>query len=173
MIQTKCKVNQAHRINSNQLVLNSFSLSRLPSDLLTLLAQVKDRQVIETTDSERKCVSPAGLQESIDELVCVVPKGRSFVRWVTMLLFVFWFCYILCVCISLDPDHQGLKMLSECMLKLKLRLTSTVCMYVCMGHCLCHMHYSTAWYVLFQDVHAVPCLQLATYIVCLCVANCR
>ena len=71
---------QAHNINSNELVSDSFSLSLPPSDVLTLLAQVKDRQVIETTDSERRCVSPAGLQESIDVLVSAVPKGRSFVR---------------------------------------------------------------------------------------------
>lgn len=42
--------------------------------------QVKDRMVVETTDFERQCVSPSGLQEAIDSLVTSTPKGRSFVR---------------------------------------------------------------------------------------------
>lgn len=42
--------------------------------------QVSDRNVIKTTDAERKCISPTGLQEKIDELVSHYPKGRSFVR---------------------------------------------------------------------------------------------
>jgi len=42
--------------------------------------QVKDRMAVETTDFERRCVSPPGLQEAIDSLVTSTPKGRSFVR---------------------------------------------------------------------------------------------
>ena len=42
--------------------------------------QVKDRMVVKTTDFERKCVSPAGLQDTIDALVNSKPQGRSFVR---------------------------------------------------------------------------------------------
>jgi len=42
--------------------------------------RVGDRTVIETTDAERKCVQPQGLQSAIDELVKKFPKGRSFVR---------------------------------------------------------------------------------------------
>lgn len=41
---------------------------------------VADRGVIETTDAERKCVKPAGLQAEIDKLAAAVPKGRAFVR---------------------------------------------------------------------------------------------
>ena len=42
--------------------------------------RVADRTVIETTDAERKCVQPQGLQSAIDELVKKFRKGRSFVR---------------------------------------------------------------------------------------------
>lgn len=42
--------------------------------------QVKDRQVIKTTDAERVCVKPDGLQDIVNELVSKVPNGRSFVR---------------------------------------------------------------------------------------------
>ena len=42
--------------------------------------QVKDRAVIHTTDEERKCLTPPGLQAEIDILVSQFPKGRSFVR---------------------------------------------------------------------------------------------
>ena len=41
---------------------------------------VKDRNVVQTTDAERKCVKPDGLQEAINETVCKFAKGRSFVR---------------------------------------------------------------------------------------------
>ncbi|XP_021922862.1 phosphoacetylglucosamine mutase isoform X2 [Zootermopsis nevadensis] len=41
---------------------------------------VKDRRVIETTDAERVCVTPAGLQDQINMLVKNFPNGRSFVR---------------------------------------------------------------------------------------------
>ena len=39
----------------------------LPSSMLKV--RVRDRTVITTTDAERRCVTPAGLQEAIDELV--------------------------------------------------------------------------------------------------------
>merc|ERR1712232_1459650 len=46
-----------------------------------LKVAVKDRSVFETTDAERKCVKPAGLQAKIDELVAAAgPSARSFVR---------------------------------------------------------------------------------------------
>jgi len=41
---------------------------------------VKDRNVVQTTDAERKCVKPDGLQEAINKTVSKFPKGRSFVR---------------------------------------------------------------------------------------------
>lgn len=41
---------------------------------------VADRNVITTTDAERKVVTPVGLQAGIDELVRQYPRGRSFVR---------------------------------------------------------------------------------------------
>lgn len=41
---------------------------------------VADRAVITTTDAERICVTPAGLQDSINKIVANFPKGRSFVR---------------------------------------------------------------------------------------------
>lgn len=46
-----------------------------------LKVKVTDRNVISTTDAERRCVTPAGLQERIDQLVAQYPKGRSFVRY--------------------------------------------------------------------------------------------
>jgi phosphoacetylglucosamine mutase len=41
---------------------------------------VQDRTIFETTDAERKCVKPEGLQEKIDECVKKYKRGRSFVR---------------------------------------------------------------------------------------------
>lgn len=41
---------------------------------------VADRNVIQVTDADRKCVTPDGLQDEIDRLVAKYPKGRSFVR---------------------------------------------------------------------------------------------
>ncbi|XP_014902849.1 phosphoacetylglucosamine mutase [Poecilia latipinna] len=45
-----------------------------------LKVKVSDRRVIDTTDSERRAVTPAGLQEAIDDLVKKYEKARSFVR---------------------------------------------------------------------------------------------
>ncbi|EDQ87855.1 uncharacterized protein MONBRDRAFT_33106 [Monosiga brevicollis MX1] len=45
-----------------------------------LKVKVADRTVITTTDAERICVTPAGLQDAINELVEQTPQGRSFVR---------------------------------------------------------------------------------------------
>ncbi|XP_038616965.1 phosphoacetylglucosamine mutase [Tachyglossus aculeatus] len=42
--------------------------------------KVTDRRVIETTDAERRAVSPPGLQEEIDELVKKYRHARAFVR---------------------------------------------------------------------------------------------
>ncbi|GMH35308.1 hypothetical protein BSKO_03176 [Bryopsis sp. KO-2023] len=41
---------------------------------------VADRSVITTTDAERRCVTPAGLQDEIDKVVEKYELGRSFVR---------------------------------------------------------------------------------------------
>ncbi|XP_074094255.1 phosphoglucomutase 3-like protein nst [Cotesia typhae] len=45
-----------------------------------LKVKVLDRNIIKTTDAERQCTSPMGLQDKINELVSQYPKGRSFVR---------------------------------------------------------------------------------------------
>uniref|UniRef100_A0A8C7R4Q4 Phosphoglucomutase 3 n=1 Tax=Oncorhynchus mykiss TaxID=8022 RepID=A0A8C7R4Q4_ONCMY len=45
-----------------------------------LKVKVADRRVIDTTDAERRTVSPAGLQEAIDSLVHKHRQARSFVR---------------------------------------------------------------------------------------------
>uniref|UniRef100_A0A665V7M2 Phosphoacetylglucosamine mutase n=1 Tax=Echeneis naucrates TaxID=173247 RepID=A0A665V7M2_ECHNA len=45
-----------------------------------LKVKVADRRVIDTTDAERRAVSPAGLQEAIDSLVKKYKLARSFVR---------------------------------------------------------------------------------------------
>lgn len=42
--------------------------------------QVSDRRVIDTTDAERRAVSPEGLQDTIDTLVKKYKSARSFVR---------------------------------------------------------------------------------------------
>jgi phosphoacetylglucosamine mutase len=45
-----------------------------------LKVKVKDRMVVKTTDFERHCLSPEGLQDAIDILVASKPCARSFVR---------------------------------------------------------------------------------------------
>ncbi|XP_069014507.1 phosphoacetylglucosamine mutase [Embiotoca jacksoni] len=45
-----------------------------------LKVKVSDRRLIDTTDAERRAVSPAGLQEAIDSLVKKYRQARSFVR---------------------------------------------------------------------------------------------
>ncbi|XP_044266690.1 phosphoacetylglucosamine mutase [Tribolium madens] len=50
----------------------------LPNRLMKVTVQ--DRNVITTTDAERICVTPEGLQAEIDALVAKFDKGRSFVR---------------------------------------------------------------------------------------------
>ncbi|XP_058053817.1 phosphoacetylglucosamine mutase [Anopheles bellator] len=52
------------------------------TDLPNVLEKVylTDRNVITVTDADRIVVTPAGLQEAIDEIVNKFPKGRSFVR---------------------------------------------------------------------------------------------
>ncbi|XP_037093151.1 LOW QUALITY PROTEIN: phosphoacetylglucosamine mutase-like [Pollicipes pollicipes] len=45
-----------------------------------LKVQVKDRTAVTTADAERRCVTPAGLQQQIDGLVSQQPQGRAFVR---------------------------------------------------------------------------------------------
>ncbi|XP_047118527.1 phosphoacetylglucosamine mutase-like [Schistocerca piceifrons] len=41
---------------------------------------VKDRNLMKTVDAERKCVSPLGLQDRVDQLVSQYPSGWAFVR---------------------------------------------------------------------------------------------
>jgi len=52
------------------------------SDLPNLLAKVsvKDRNLVTTTDAERRVVTPEGLQDKINSVVAEHTKGRSFVR---------------------------------------------------------------------------------------------
>lgn len=52
------------------------------SDLPNVLMKVKveDRNVFTTTDAERICVTPEGLQDAINEIVAKYSRGRSFVR---------------------------------------------------------------------------------------------
>jgi len=45
-----------------------------------LKVKVQDRNVIETTDAERVCVKPEGLQTEINNVVANYKRGRSFVR---------------------------------------------------------------------------------------------
>ncbi|KAG6449073.1 hypothetical protein O3G_MSEX005870 [Manduca sexta] len=45
-----------------------------------LKVTVKDRNAISTTDAERQCTAPEGLQTRINELVAPYKHGRSFVR---------------------------------------------------------------------------------------------
>lgn len=42
--------------------------------------KVQDRNVITTTDAERRCQTPIGLQDEIDRVVSQYEKGRAFVR---------------------------------------------------------------------------------------------
>ena len=55
-----------------------FFFKDLPNKLVKV--QVKDRTIVQTTDAERKCVQPEGLQEAIDKAVSKYASGRSFVR---------------------------------------------------------------------------------------------
>ena len=50
----------------------------LPSRYLKV--KVKNRMVVKTTDFERRCESPRGLQELIDQLVGNAHHGRAFIR---------------------------------------------------------------------------------------------
>lgn len=44
------------------------------------MPQVADRRVIDTTDAERRALTPPGLQEKIDALVKKYRLSRAFVR---------------------------------------------------------------------------------------------
>ncbi|EDV97401.1 phosphoacetylglucosamine mutase [Drosophila grimshawi] len=50
----------------------------LPNQQLKI--HVKDRNVIKTTDAERVCVKPEGLQDEINQVVANYKRGRAFVR---------------------------------------------------------------------------------------------
>lgn len=52
--------------------------TELPSRQLKV--KVRDRALVQTTDFERTCVAPGGLQGAIDQLVDKAPQGRAFVR---------------------------------------------------------------------------------------------
>lgn len=45
-----------------------------------LMIKVSDKNIITTTDAERRCITPEGLQDEIDKVVLRYKKGRSFVR---------------------------------------------------------------------------------------------
>ena len=45
-----------------------------------LKVKVKNRMAVQTTDFERKCTAPDGLQREIDRLVAGTVKGRAFIR---------------------------------------------------------------------------------------------
>lgn len=51
-------------------------------DLDNCLRKIKvaDRNVVKTTNAERECLTPVGLQAAIDQAVLKYPNGRSFVR---------------------------------------------------------------------------------------------
>uniref|UniRef100_A0A8C1KBW9 Phosphoacetylglucosamine mutase n=1 Tax=Cyprinus carpio TaxID=7962 RepID=A0A8C1KBW9_CYPCA len=53
---------------------------KLLESTINLINQVSDRRVIDTTDAERRAVSPEGLQDTIDTLVKKYKSARSFVR---------------------------------------------------------------------------------------------
>ena len=52
--------------------------SDLPNKMMKV--SVRDRHAISTTDAERRCVSPVGMQDAIDAAVGKYGRGRSFVR---------------------------------------------------------------------------------------------
>ncbi|PVU90050.1 hypothetical protein BB561_005044 [Smittium simulii] len=52
--------------------------SDMPNKLLKV--KVANRNIFQTTNAEQTLVSPDGLQEIIDSIVCNYPNGRSFVR---------------------------------------------------------------------------------------------
>ncbi|CAI8033193.1 Phosphoacetylglucosamine mutase [Geodia barretti] len=64
----------------NQAVGDAVSDLLMVEAILIHKKVVKDRMVVKTTDFERNCVSPEGLQEAIDTLVASKPRARSFVR---------------------------------------------------------------------------------------------
>lgn len=45
-----------------------------------LKVKVPDRRAIQTTDAERQCTLPVGLQEAINSSLCKFPNSRAFVR---------------------------------------------------------------------------------------------
>ena len=58
--------------------------------------QVPNRTLFQTSDAERQCISPAGLQQAIDVAVKQYECGRSFVRQVSQHLCAGnSFCYLL------------------------------------------------------------------------------
>lgn len=55
------------------------SYNDLPNKQLKV--SVRDRNIITTTNAERHCLTPIGLQEEIDKAVSKYSRGRSFVRY--------------------------------------------------------------------------------------------
>uniref|UniRef100_A0A8C3KKQ5 Phosphoacetylglucosamine mutase n=1 Tax=Calidris pygmaea TaxID=425635 RepID=A0A8C3KKQ5_9CHAR len=54
--------------------------AKVLENMIDLINQVADRRVIDTTDAERRAVTPPGLQEKIDALVKKYKLSRAFVR---------------------------------------------------------------------------------------------
>lgn len=79
----------------------------LPNRQLKVL--VADRNMVKTTDAERKCVTPEGLQARIDALVSKYSNGRSFVRWGKFLCVLFLHKYSLKYIVSLQSALFNLK----------------------------------------------------------------
>ena len=62
----------------NQKLFGFYWIQDLPNRQLKVL--VSDRNVIQTSDAERRCDTPEGLQDKIDDTVKKFANGRSFVR---------------------------------------------------------------------------------------------
>ncbi|XP_062345823.1 phosphoacetylglucosamine mutase isoform X1 [Cinclus cinclus] len=54
--------------------------AKMLENMIDLINQVADRRVIDTTDAERRALTPPGLQEKIDALVKKYKLSRAFVR---------------------------------------------------------------------------------------------
>ena len=83
--------------HQNVLSKTSYYLNVLFKDLPNrqMKVQVADRNVITTTDAERVCVKPAGLQDAINAIVAKFKDGRSFVRWENKLISLYTIFFIL------------------------------------------------------------------------------
>ncbi|XP_073482974.1 phosphoacetylglucosamine mutase isoform X3 [Aquarana catesbeiana] len=71
---------QIKRLNRTGATEDIRKAAQMLENVINLINQVADRKVIETTDAERRTVTPPGLQEKIDDLVKTYNMARSFVR---------------------------------------------------------------------------------------------